>query len=448
MNGFNRKLANGRTFALLFGVVLFSVGLFWSSSALADAMLNKTFLDPQMSWPYTPQKLAGQQGKFYINGQNEGIVTVFDAGSQTKLKIINFWEYEYAQLRAQGKPVDDKATDFIKKNIRPHHSWVAPGGRYNYVSNNARDSDRFWVIDTWSDEITAHFNTGGMGPLHGAFSPYRDIAVWGNVQDRKKGVATIIDTTSHRVLRTARTSGVQTRDVAFTPDNKHFYITNQGWNPKKGLIGGVDMINIDTGKRVKTFNIPSSKGMKATYDGKMVGVTGFNLGYVAFIDTEKHVIKGMVKVGGRPNNISFNWDNTKAYTGLYDENAFAIIDLKEMKVIGKIEGGKQANAVYFPPGNNKIAIGTSESDDFITFIDVATSKKIKDLDTPLGAHNVAFTPDGKIAFVSCKKSREAVFVDVEKMEEIVVFPNAGHGNNGVRWIPYGPGRGPSNPYSS
>lgn len=405
-------------------------------------------LDPQMSWPYNPVQYASNGGKFYINGQNEGFVTVFDARTQKKLKVINFWEYEYDKLRKMGKTVDEKAKDFIQKNARPHHSWIVPGGRYNYVSNNSRGWDRFWVVDTYTDEIVAHFNTRGTGPLHGAFSPFRDLAVFGAVQDRKKGVATFIDFKNHKVLGTVKTTGLQTRDVVFTPDNKHVYITNSGWNPKKGIMGGVDMINIDTMKVVKTFKIDGSRAMKMTSDGKIAGVVSIRKGSVTFIDMVKHEIIGTVKVGNRPNNISFNPGNTKAYIGIQKDKVFTVVDMKTLKVKTKIPAGKNANSLYFPPGNNKIAIGTSEADDFVSIVDTVNDRLIKTIDTPLGAHNVAYTADGKIAIVSCRKSREAVFIDVEKLEEIVVIDKAGYGNNGVRWAPYGPGRNSMNPYGS
>lgn len=445
-----KTTGSGRNFRLrmLSMLAMLFAPLLIASCGTSGGMMDTTFLDGQMSWPYDPAELAGQEGKFYINGQNEGFVTVYDDKTQKKLKVINFWEYEKNLLRKAGKTIDAKTDDFLKKNVRPHHSWVVPGGRYNYISNNAKANDRFWVVDTYTDKIVAHFNTGGMGPLHGAFSPFRPLAVWGNVQDRKKGLATFIDTRTHTVIGTVKTGGTRTRDVVFTPDNKHIYITNSGWDPKKGDKGGVTMINIDTMKVVKTFPIDGSKGMKMTYDGKIAGVTGFRDGTVHFIDAVKHEIIGVVKVGGKPNNISFNWSNTKAYVGLYGKNAFAVVDMKTMSLKTLIPAGKNANAVYFPPGNSKIAIGTSEGDDFVTFIDVVNDKKIKDVDTPLGAHNIAFTPDGKRAIVSCKKSREAVFLDVVNMEALSIVDMAGYGNNGVRWIPYGPGRSSANPYGS
>ena len=405
-------------------------------------------LDPQMSWPFSLDRYAGQEGKFYLNGEAEGFVTVFDANSQKKLKVISMWDYEYDQIRKEkGREPTEEEKDFIQKNARPHHSWITPGGKYNYVSNNSPGWDRFWVVDIATDKIVAHFNTGGTGPLHGAFSPYRDLAVWGAVQDRKQGIATFIDTRHHTVLGTVKTSGTQTRDVAFTPDNKHVYISNSGWAPDKGNMGGVDMIDIDSRKVVKHFDIPGSRGMMMTNDGKLVAVASIRKGKVTFIDAVKHQIIKTLDVGKKPNNIGFNADGTKAWVGLSGDKQFAVIDLATLTVTAKIPAGKGANMVYVPPGNSKVGIGTSENDDFVTIIDAVNDKKIKDLPTPLGAHNVAFTPDGKIAIVSCKKSREAVFIDVDKLEEIDVIDKAGFANNGVRWAPYPKGLGPTHPYA-
>jgi len=170
--------------------------------------------------------------------------------------------------------------------------------------------------------------------------------------------------------------------------------------------------------------------------------------HLVFIDATKHEIMGRAEVGDKPANVSFSPDNKYAWAGVYGPKEFVAVELATMKVAGRIPAGKGANAVYFVPGRDDLAIGTSEADDFVTFIDTKNFKKLRDVYTPLGAHNIAYTPDGKVAIISCNKSREAVLIDVEKMEEIKVIPNAGAGNNGVRWVPYGKGLGPSNPYSS
>lgn len=437
------SLPNKKNYLLL----LLTLVPFFLMSCAGGGQPRTDNMDPQMSWPYNPTQWADQEGKFYINGQNEGFVTVFDAKTQERLKVINFWDYEFAQLKKAGKPVDDKAVDFIQKNARPHHSWITPGGRYNYISNNSKGWDRFWVVDTQTDEIVKHFNTGGMGPLHGAFSPYRDLAVFGAAQDKKKGWVAFIDIKNHKVLGGARTGGTQTRDIVFLPDNKHVYVSNSGWDPKNGNMGGITKVDIDTMRTVKHIEIPGSRGMKMTYDGKLVGVASIREGFTYFIDTATDKVLAKVPTGKQPNNISFSPDNSKAYVGLRKEMVFAVIDLKTFTVVKKIPAGKNANAMYIQPGGH-IGIGTNEAEDFVTVIDIRTDKKLMDIPTPLGAHNVAYTPDGKVAIISCAKSREAVFIDVETLEEITTIDKAGHGNNGVRWAPYGPGLSSKKPYAA
>ena len=445
MNQHNQSGRSGTRWAVL--LLLGAALPFFLMSCAGGGQPRTDNMDPQMSWPYDPGQWSGQEGKFYLNGQNEGFVSVFDAQTQERLKVINFWNYEIAQLKKEGKPADDKAIDFIQKNVRPHHSWITPGGKYNYISNNSKGWDRFWVVDTKSDEIVGHLNTGGMGPLHGAFSPYRDLAAFGAAQDKKKGWVTFIDLKTHKVLGGTKTGGTQTRDIVFLPDNKHLYVTNSGWDPKKGNMGGVSKIDIDTMKMVKHIDVPGSRGMKMTNDGKLVGVASIRKGFTVFIDTATDKIVGKVETGKQPNNISFSPDSSKAYVGLRKEKAFAVIDLKTMSITKKIPAGKTANAMYMQPGG-KYGIGTNEGDDFVTVIDHTSDTKIMDIPTPLGAHNVAYTPDGKVAIISCAKSREAVFIDMVKLEEIEVIDKAGHGNNGVRWAPYAKGLSSKKPYGA
>ena len=438
-------MMNGKQFAGMRSLLIALLGgmLLMSCSNASPRTDN---MDGQMSWPFNLQQWADQDGKFYINGEAEGYVSVFDAQTLTKLKTISFWDYEYKQREDSGKALDEEAKDFIQKNARPHHSWISPGGKYNYVSNNSKGWERMWVVDTRTDNIVTHIDTGGMGPLHGSFSPFRDIAAFGAVQDKKKGMVTFIDLKTHKVIGTVKTSGIQTRDMFFTPDNKHLYVSNSGWDPDKGVMGGVDMIDIDAMKVVKTFDIPGSRGMKMNSDGTLAAVASIRKGFVAIIDAKNHKILAKVDVGSKPNNVQFHPDNTRVYVGLAGDKQFAVIDLKTMSVKAKIAGGKEANAVYFPPGRSDIAIATNEADDFVTVIDTKNDTKIKDILTPLGAHNISYSPDGKRAIVSCRKSREAVFLDVEALEEIDIIPDAGHANNGVRWVPYGSGLGTKKPY--
>jgi DNA-binding beta-propeller fold protein YncE len=439
----------GRKFTLLLGLItLFgAAGMACQTGAAGGAygsgpkVMNKLFLEPQMSWPVQWDKVQGKPGYFWVCGQNSGFVSVWDDTTFEKVAHIDFWGYEKEQMQKEGKTIDEKTEDWIQKNIRPHHGWVAPDAKYFYVSNNSKKSDRFWVVDAKTFKIVKHFNTGGMGPLHGAFSPTEDLAIWGNVQDKKKGVITFIDTKKHEVIGVVKTTGVQTRDINFTHDGKTVFVGNQGWNKDKGIKGSIDVFDVKSRKMIKSITgAQGLKGMSMSKDGKTIVAAGRRVGKVYIIDVEKQAIRAIVDTGGNPSNISFHPTEPKFYVGLYKDkktgigNEYVVIDLATGSIITRIKGGNQANALYFPPGNPNVGFGANEKDTFISVIDTKNDKLIGEIETPLGSHNIRFRPDGKIGFATCKRSNEAVFFDVDKMEVLTVV-EVGFGNNGVRWVP-------------
>jgi len=412
-----------------------SMAYYSKSISAAPAIMNKLFLEPQMSWPVQWEKVKGQKGHFWVCGQNSGFVSVWTDDTFEKVAHIDFWEYERELLRKQGKKIDEKTDDWIQKNIRPHHGWLAPGGKSFYVSNNSKKSDAFWVVDVKTYKITARFNTGGIGPLHGAFSPVEDLAIWGNVQDKKKGVITFIDTKSHKVLGTAKTTGVQTRDINITHDGKRVFVGNQGWDKEKGIKGSIDVFDIKTRKMIAT--IPEAQGLKGmamSKDGKTIVAAGRRVGKVYIIDVDSMKLRATVETGGNPSNISFHPTQNKVYVGVYKTDEYVVIDLATNQITTRIPGGSQANALYFQRGNPNVGYGANEKDTFISVIDTKNDKAIKEMETPPGSHNIRYRPDGKIGFATCKRSNEGVFFDTGK-QEVVKTVEVGFGNNGVRWVP-------------
>lgn len=407
-----------------------------TSMASGPMIMDKLFLEPQMSWPVQWDKVKGKKGNFWICGQNSGFVSVWDDTTFEKVAHIDFWDYEKKLMIKEGKKIDEKTEDWIQKNVRPHHGWLAPGGKYFYVSNNSKKSDVFWVVDTKTFKIAARFNTGGIGPLHGAFSPTEDVAVWGNVQDKKKGVITFIDTKTHKVIDVVKTTGVQTRDINITHDGKYVFVANQGWNKKKGIKGSIDVFDMKSHEMVATIKGANGlKGMAMSKDGKTIVAAGRRVGKAYIIDVASMKLIATIDIGGEPSNVSFHPTNpNKVYIGLYKADEYVVIDLVSHEVIARVPGGVQANALYWPVGRDDIAYGANEKDTFISVIDTINDKVVGEMETPLGSHNIRYRPDGKIGFASCKRSNEGVFFDVDKME-VVKTVEVGFGNNGVRWVP-------------
>ena len=60
---------------------------------------NKLHLEPQMSWPVQWDKVKGQNGHFWVCGQNSGYVSVWD--DKTMEKVAHIDDYETAQRTRQ-----------------------------------------------------------------------------------------------------------------------------------------------------------------------------------------------------------------------------------------------------------------------------------------------------------------------------------------------------------
>ena len=82
----------------------------------------------------------------------------------------------------------------------------------------------------------------------------------------------------------------------------------------------------------------------------------------------------------------------------------------------------------------------SGKSDIITVIDTHEDIAIKNINTGLGPHNIAFNPKGTRAVVSTKKETVATLVDTSAADPMEWDVNttdldAGIQNNGVRWVP-------------
>src|SRR5262249_42013982 len=72
---------------------------------------------------------------------------------------------------------------------------------------------------------------------------------------------------------------------------------------------------------------------------------------------------------------------------------------------------------------------TNSAGDDIDVIDPATNKvvfKVKDIEVP---HGVAFSPDGKRAYISCESEKMLVAVDTKTGKHLGAAPLSGRPNN-------------------
>ncbi|HKS97856.1 MAG TPA: cytochrome D1 domain-containing protein, partial [Terriglobia bacterium] len=106
--------------------------------------------------------------------------------------------------------------------------------------------------------------------------------------------------------------------------------------------GGVSIIDVAAQKVTQTLALHTrrSNRLKFTPDGKLVLISDLGGGDVVVIDSATRREVKRLHVEGQPEGILMQPDGARAYVALWEDNVVAILDLAELKLVGKISTGK------------------------------------------------------------------------------------------------------------
>ncbi len=372
------------------------------------------FLDPQNTVRMDWAAVKDMPGNFLIDNQGDPTVSVVDYHEGKTVKKI--------QMGGTGN----------------HHLWIIPGVRYAF-SSQRYESDKIWTIDLVTQKVVDTFSVSKDGakviaPLHMGFAYTQPLAVVGNILDKENGYLTIINTATRKPETTISLSCNGARDAMFTLDDSKIFSTCQQ-EPK-----GLAIIDVKSRKEIKMLPIKGARAGGMTPDGKYFMVSAKN--QVLFFDTASGDQVKSVKVPTGGGNITCLADNSKCYVGLRKAGSVAVIDIPKLELITVIKTGPNANRLYLNPGNSRYGLMANESgkSDSVTIIDTKNDVALKNIDTGLGPHNIAFEPKGNFALVTTPKENVATLLDTSakdpmKWDTITTDIDAGIQNNGVRWVP-------------
>ena len=152
-------------------------------------------------------------------------VTNYDGATGTTVSVID-------TALAVTDPAN-AVTATVTAGPVPYGVAVTPNGRYAYVTNYSDGTVS--VIDTATNSVTGDPISGFDGPVGVAFSPNGRHAYVTNYGESIAGTTvSVIDTAlavtdpANAVTGTTITVGSAPSGVAFTPDGRYAYVTNQG----------------------------------------------------------------------------------------------------------------------------------------------------------------------------------------------------------------------------
>ena len=256
-----------------------------------------------------------------------------------------------------------------------------------------------------------------------------------------------------------------------------------GMDLSAGHSGGMEDMNgqlmiVDAvkGKIVKTLELPASNHNAAfSPDGREIWTSQMRHdGTVLVYDAQTYALKNTIIVGGEPAEVSFSADGSKAYVANGADNTVSIIDPATKQVLKTVAVGAEPVGAWV--GTDGKMYVDNEEGQTITVLDVTTDEIIQTIDlgfmpgsaahngpakelwvtdpdhgmvhywtwddtsghwahgemfeTAAGAHAIAFTADGKTAYVTNQMAASVSVIDVNTHTKIKDIP-VGKKPNGI-----------------
>lgn len=108
-------------------------------------------------------------------------------------------------------------------------------------------------------------------------------------------------------------------------------------------------------------------------------------------------------------------DNKRLYVSMPQVNQVAVVDIPTWKVIANIDAGMTPTRVALQHDGRYLWVGNDAANGGVTVIDTSSNKVSAKLKTGGGHHELAFTDDDRLAFVTNKDTGTLAVIDVRKL---------------------------------
>jgi YVTN family beta-propeller protein len=286
----------------------------------------------------------------------------------------------------------------------------------------------------------------------------------------------IVDPGSGRVVARVPT-GIESHEVAVSPDGKLAVVTNTGPYSDPGhTLSVIDLKAQKEAHRVEFGPLPNPHGI--AWNGGRFTFTAEGARLIARYDPAKDAVDWMmgigqnsihmlvfspdgqkiftanrgsasvavvspsaeggprgrgpasVPVGQGPEGIDITPDGVQVWVGC--RGAISVLDAAGDRVVGTIElGSGGINRIKITP-DGKRALATQGGGP-LTVLDVASRKEIKRIDTGGGGSSILIVPDGSRAYIGMTGEDKVAVVDLGTLE-VVSTLQTGDGPDGMAWV--------------
>jgi len=248
-------------------------------------------------------------------------------------------------------------------------------------------------------------------------------------------------TTVNQLLVVDRKTGEVTRRIpamdpyqlGFSPDGKYFVTTALRQ----------DFVDIYPGKlsddmkplaRVKSGSMPSHLAFSP--DSRYVYVTEQGSNTLAKIDLATGKVATRLTVGASPAGVWLTPDGGKLLVGMMGQNYVAVIDRATDKVIDRVTTGRGAHN-FLAKGDKRHLFVSNRVDDSISVLDMQTMKVVDTIKVAGSPDCMELSSDGKWMWVTARSRKEVAVVNMETRQVEKRIP-VGRSPHGIYYFDHAP----------
>lgn len=229
------------------------------------------------------------------------------------------------------------------------------------------------------------------------------------VLNKSDATASLIDPSTGRVRATA-TTGVGPHEAATSPDGRTVVVCNYGGQTPGSSLSVID---VEHGRTVRTIDLGGYHRPHGIVflDDQRLAVTAEAERKLLLIDLNTGAVESTIDTASRVSHmVAVTPDGARAFVANIGSGSATVIDLATKKRLTNIETGAGAEGVAVHPSRPEVWL-TNRGADTVTIIDTRSLEIITTLETGQEPIRVAFTPDGSRALVSCAESGDVWVYD-------------------------------------
>ena len=314
---------------------------------------------------------------------------VTTASAQSMLLVANQGDHSVSVIDT----ADGKRVGTIPENaVTGHEVEITPDGKTAFVpiygssgvGRPGTDGSQILVIDVPSRKIIHSISFDhGVRPHKPIYDRKRDILYVSTELDK---TITAIDPKTYKILYAIPTGAEESHMFALTPNGKSAYVTNVD-------AGTVSVLDLDAKKLVTIIAVaPIVQRMAISLDGKYAFTSDYKDPRLAVIETASNKVKKYIPLPVRGYGGAATYDGKSFLITLPEVNKVGVIDVATLQLTSTIDVNEFPQEVALSPDGKNAYVSCMHGAGTIAVVDLTTKKMVQSIPSGKGADGLVLAP--------------------------------------------------------